>query len=94
MCECCPQCIESDRLIHDARDFFFPVALHTVLFREQTLERVLIGLGLLTYTALLSSALGHVEVSLLAWLAEDAANSGAGKKGVSCIFTLSCWHAA
>lgn len=61
--------------------FFFPVALHIVLFREQALERAVIGLTLLTYTALFSPTLGCDEVSLLAWLAKDAANSGAGKKG-------------
>lgn len=58
------------------------MALHTVLFREQALKWPLIGLALLVYAALVSSTLGRVEVSLLAWLAEDAASSGAGNERV------------
>lgn len=73
MREHCPQHIECDRLIHSVRTF------HVVLCREQALKRPLIGLALLTCTALpFSSTLRRVEVRLLARLTEGAASPGAG----------------
>lgn len=97
MCECYPHYVKHDSLIHDVRAFPHPaphpMALYTLVFREQGLKRPLIGLALLTYAALFSSALGHVEVWLLVWLTEEPTSSGTGNERVF-VHTLSHWHAA